>query len=101
MHDDNAKQIISRFNRLSANRAEWENSWQYISDHILGRRDFVKNYEPGGVRTTKIYDNTGMLAAGLLAGGIHTLLTNSATRWYKMKFEANSNMSDDAERWLE
>ena len=64
MPDDNAKKIISRFDRLSDARAEWENTWQDISDHILGRRDFVKNYEPGRVRTTKIYDNTGMLAAG-------------------------------------
>lgn len=102
MPDDNAKKIIGRFDRLSDARAEWESTWQDISDHILGRRDFVKNYEPGSIRTSKIYDNTGMLAAGLLAGGIHTLMTNSATRWFKMKLEdVGQPISEESEFWIE
>ncbi len=101
MPDDNAKKIIGRFEKLAGARATWENTWQEISDHVLGRRDFVKNYTPGTIRTSKIYDNTGMLAAGLLAGGIHTLMTNSATRWFKLKLEQGSGKSEQVDLWLE
>ena len=97
-----AKQILTRFERLSASRAHFENSWQDIADHVLGRRDFTTERTPGHIRTATIYDNTGMLAAGLLSGGLHTLLTNSATKWFKLKLEDDRLAeSDIVGQWLQ
>lgn len=95
--------IRDRFERVANLRAQFETNWQAISDHITGRRQFITEDEiPGRIRHEEIYDNTGLVAGTLLASGLHTLLTNTATTWFRMKPEQERLLDDpDVGFWFE
>lgn len=103
MPDERAKRLVERFEDLRSRRGTWENHWQEIADYGLGRRDFqVENVTPGRKRLTRVYDNTFLLAAELLAAGLHSLLSNPATRWFRLKLEdANLMEIEEVARWVE
>lgn len=98
---DEAQKICTHFESLAGKRRHWEVHWQEVSDHSLGRRDFTVIREPGRQRAIKLYDTTSRDANTLLAAALHALLTNTATNWFDLRFEADElNDNDDAARWL-
>jgi len=99
--EQRAQQIISYFEDLKNARSNWENHWQEIADHSLGRRDFTVVREPGRQRQQKIYDTTSRDSNNLLAAALHALLTNPSTSWFDLTFEnADLNEDDESTRWL-
>jgi hypothetical protein len=72
---------------LKADRSTTENTWQEISDNLLGRRDFTVIRTPGEQRMQKIYDDTSKVSSSLLSGAMHSLLTSPASRWFAFRFE--------------
>ncbi len=102
MHEP-GREILRRYNILKAERGTFENNWQEIADHLLGRRDFVtKNVTGGRKRFSLIFDTTGLLSAELLAAALHSLLTNTATKWLRLKTEDDKLMDDeDVVEWLQ
>ena len=99
---ESASGIHKWLDRLKGDRSVVENTWQEISNHALGSRDFTTDRTPGQTRTEGIYDATCLDAHQLLAGGMHGLLTNPATDWFDLE-PTNPALNDDFENaaWLE
>ncbi len=96
-----AQLLLNRFAELKQRRGTWDAHWQEISEYGLGRRDFTSTSELGGrKKQTKIFDNTFQLAAGMLAAGLHSLL--SMGRWFRLKLEDESlNAVPEIREWIE
>lgn len=94
--------LIAMVEGLASNRTTTENTWQEISDHLIGRRDFTVVATPGRQRNQRIYDDTAKVSSSLLSGAIHSLLTSPAARWFEFGFE-DPFLNDDAEaaEWLD
>jgi hypothetical protein len=90
--DAGARRLLNRFAELKRRRGTWEAHWQDIADFGLGRREFTtQSITPGRKKLTKVFDNTFMLATGMLAAGLHSLL--SIGRWFRLKLE-NDDLND-------
>jgi hypothetical protein len=76
--------IERRFDSLSARRVNFETTWQEISDHIRGDRDFNTKRTPGQVRTRLVYDSTGMFSWEILSSALQNFLFNPETEWFDL-----------------
>ena len=100
---DTGAQLAHRFATLRNSRGNWEDSWQEIADHMTGHNvAFSGEREPGRKRFRRIYDTTGLNAGNFLAGALHGMLTNPASRWFHMRTEDELLMQSEAVKsWLE
>ena len=97
-----AHDAIEQFEALANERFTWEEMWQEIADHMIGRRDFNTIRTPGDRRMVEIYDTTGLLSAELLAGALHALMTNTATKWFRLNIEDRFlNEDPDVRFWID
>lgn len=92
------KQLIEKFNRLKAKRANIENVWQGIGDYILPRKnDILTVTSPGSPKYNDILDATGVTSCELLAGALHGMLTNPSGYFFNLttgnpKLDQNDNV---------
>ena len=94
--------LIARYDRLASQRFTFESVWQQIADHGLGRRDFTTKRTPGSERMARIYDNTFLLGANMLAAGVQSLIANTATQWFELVPEAEFLVDEEpVARWIE
>jgi hypothetical protein len=95
--------LISRFDRLSGRRQNWETHWQEVADYMLPRKaDITKRRSRGDKRMEKIFDSSPLQALELLASSLHGMLTNPSTPWFTLRFKQLEEMNDDeAKLWLE
>ena len=98
-----AKELTKQFDKLKASRANWESHWQEVADFCLPRRaDVTKSRSKGDKRTEQIFDGTALHALELLSSSLHSMLTNSASPWFDMRFKDESFRNDEqALEWLE
>jgi hypothetical protein len=97
------EQLHRRWTELEGARKTTEDTWQQINDNLLGRaRDFSFDQRtPGEQRVQPIYDDTAKVSGGLLAGAIHSLVANPASRWFSFRFEEEElHEVRDAAAWL-
>ena len=87
MPDERAKSAVAQFDHLRNDRHTWEDTWQQIADNMVGRRDFNVIRTPGERRMSDIHDITALLSGELLAGALHSLMTNSASKWFRLGLE--------------
>ncbi|HAW74459.1 MAG TPA: hypothetical protein DCW74_01845, partial [Alteromonas australica] len=103
MADQLASNILKRFHVLFEQRQVWESHWQEIADFVVPRKaDVTKRRTDGDKRAELVFDGTAIHAAELLSASLHGMLTNSATRWFSLRYrdrELDSN--DQAKEWLE
>jgi len=88
---------------LYQQRQVWESHWQEIADFVVPRKaDVTKKRTDGDKRSELIFDSTAIQAAELLSASLHGMLTNSATRWFSLRYRNRDLDSDDAAKeWLE
>ena len=93
---------IAQYEQLKQGRYGWENMWQQIADNMVGRRDFSTMRTPGDRRMGDIHDITALLSAELLAGALHSLMTNSASKWFRLGIE-NPQLAQhpDVRLWID
>lgn len=89
MENYNDKDIIKRLDKkwkhLKANRGTWDTHYQELADHILPRKNTITDKKTEGQkRTFQILDNTGIQSNELLAGALHSLLTNPNGPWFEL-----------------
>lgn len=102
MAEARVSEILRYYEDLRGKRSHWENHWQEVADHSIGRRTFNIQREPGRQRQQHIYDTTSRDANTLLAAALHSLLTNPATRWFDLRFQDQAlNEDDEAVFWLD
>lgn len=97
------KQVKQLMNTLRGERGTWESHWQEIEDHIVPRKNTVTvERTPGQKRTFQLLDNVGVHSNELLAGVLHSLLTNADTAWFEFTTGNMELDNDDEVRlWLQ
>ena len=99
---DLSKSILKRFDRLSAQRQNWETHWQEVADYMMPRKaDVTKTRSRGDKRTELIFDSSPLQAVELLAASLHGMLTNPSTPWFSLRFKDDMENEDEAKEWLE
>jgi hypothetical protein len=100
---DLSKELLKRFGKLKAQRANWESHWQEVADYMMPRKaDVTKTRSKGDKRTELIFDSSPLHAVELLSASLHGMLTNPATPWFSLKFKNIDMMDEDvANEWLE
>jgi hypothetical protein len=102
-NDPFVTQLLRRWSELEANRKTTESTWDEINNNLIGRnRDFSSDTRtPGEQRVQRLYDDTSKVAGSLLAGAIHSLVSNPAARWFSLRYEQDEiNQVRDASLWL-
>ena len=97
------EQYIARLEKLEGDRRNWDDHWQEIAEVVFPRRaDFNKEVTRGERKNTKIVDSTAVIANELLGAGLHGMLTNPASKWFKLRMTDSQMMEDDeVKKWLE
>ena len=100
---DLTKKLLSRFDRLSGQRQNWETHWQEVADYMLPRKaDVTKHRSRGDKRMELIFDSSPLQALELLAASLHGMLTNPSTPWFTLRFkQAEAENDEEAKIWLE
>ena len=63
-----SKSLLKRFDRLKAQRQNWESHWQEVADYMMPRKaDVTKTRSKGDKRTELIFDSSPMQSLELLA----------------------------------
>lgn len=95
--------------RLSALRSErdgneWVSHWQDLAAHFLPRRGqalYDRRANKGGRLGATLVDNTGLIAARTLAGGMFSGLSSPTRDWFQLASpDADLNRYGPAKRWL-
>ena len=80
MKTELTSKLISRFDRLSGKRQNWETHWQEVADYMLPRKaDITKKRARGDKRMERIFDSSPLQALELLASSLHGMMTNPST----------------------
>jgi len=100
--DTRVLSAISQFEALKQERYGWDDMWQQIADNMVGRRDISVIRTPGSRRMSEIHDITALLSGELLAGALHSLMTNSASKWFRLGVE-DPELADhpDVRLWID
>ena len=100
---DKAKNLLKRYDRLKAQRQNWESHWQEVADYMQPRKaDVTKTRSKGDKRTELIFDGSPLQSVELLAASLHGMLTNPSTPWFSLRFKENDmENEDEAKEWLE
>jgi len=77
-------QIKERLQKKKGARGLWEGHWEEIIDYIFPRRGSVTGKLADGQKLSfRLLDNTGVQSNELLAGMLHSLLTNPDVFWFE------------------
>ena len=97
------KRLISRFEKLAANRSTWESHWQDVTKYCIPRKAGITSKGmPGEKKTWQLYDATAIGALDILAAGMNTFLTSTVNKWFELKTSNPDLMESDAVMaWLQ
>jgi len=77
-------QVKKRFADKKTIRGLWETHWQDIIDYVFPRRGTVVGERADGEKKAfRLLDNVGVQSNELLAGMLHSLLTNPDMYWFE------------------
>ena len=100
---DNMKAIVSRFEYLEGQRANWDSHYQELADYMLPRKaDIVRKRGKGEKRMEVIFDGTALQSVDLLASSLHGMLTSGATPWFHLTLKDDElGRDEEVQAWLE
>lgn len=103
MVEKSVQEHLSRLKGFQSGRSNWDSQWQDVSELVLPRRSsFVGDRVPGDARGLKAVDSTAIIANELLAAGLHGMLTNPSSKWFKLRVSNPELMEDKGvQGWLE
>lgn len=98
-----AQRYVERLGKMKSNRGNWESNWQECLDYIVPRKGDVTATRPNGdKRGAELFDTTAIMSNELLAGALHGMLTNPATRFFDVVMLDPRDMEDEKVRdWCE
>ena len=92
---------VTDFERVKADRQNWEDLWQDIAELVLPRRDFVVKRKKGEPRHNRVFDATAIRANSALAAGLQSFLINPRTKWFELRVQDEElNQNDQVAQWL-
>lgn len=101
--DEQAKTVISTYDRLKGDRGTTETHWQEVARYMTpDRADYTYTHAPGEKRMQYVYDSTPIWCVQTASAGLHSLLTSSSLQWFMLRAEQeNIDRLDDVRRWLD
>jgi len=100
---DPAKRLLRQYNRLKADRSNFDSLFQEVADYVLPRKsNIIIQRARGTKQTEKLFDSTALHANQLLASSMQSTLTSAATKWFQLKAR-DMDLREDKEvlEWLE
>jgi hypothetical protein len=94
-----AQGYIERLAKMRSARTTWESNWQETLDYTVPRKgDVTSTKTDGSKRGAELFDTTAIMSNELLAGALHGMLTNPATRFFDMVMLDPKDMEDEKVR---
>jgi hypothetical protein len=86
MANDRVDDIIRRQEKMSTDRATFDQHWREIAERILPRSDlFQTNRQPGDKHTERVFDATANLALERFAAAMESMLTPRTQKWHRLR----------------
>ena len=97
------KQVKERLEKKKSARGLWESHWDEVIDYIFPRRGTVTGKMADGQKTSfRLLDNTGVQSNELLAGMLHSLLTNPDVFWFEFTTgDVTLDNKDAVRKWFQ
>lgn len=97
------KQLKALLGSLKADRANWESHWQEVSDYVIPNKNFfTRTNVSGEKKTITLYDTSAVHSAQLLAGALHSMLTNPTSYWFGLTSgDPQLDRVDSVRHWLD
>ncbi len=104
--DPLVKDLCDHLDQLKANRSQWETDWRdikrlvHVNSHDFSYSNRVPEVDPA----KDIYDGTAPWALDQFAAGVHSSVTNPASRWFNLEVrDVPRELIDDWDTllWLE
>ena len=94
--------LIKRFETIKSNRGQWENLWQSCAHYCLPQKaNITETRAPGTKIKTDIYDMTAIQSAQVFAAGLHSYLTNPASKWFSLAMkDKDLQRNHEIKGWL-
>lgn len=94
--------LIKRLERLKGQRANYETRWQEQATYCLPAKDNVTVVKSPGTGVGLMnFDDTAQNSVQTLAAGLHSYLTNPASRWFAMRPKKSHLMESKTVRlWM-
>src|ERR1035437_3923942 len=78
------KDAYKRLATLKQKRQNYDQHWQELADYFLPSKNTItRSITPGTKRELHLYDSSGVHASELLAGALHSMLTNPSSYWFE------------------
>ena len=97
------QKILDRQTQMESERHQTEQTWQECMENIVPRKsDVTSTLTPGNKRGHDLFDGTAIMANELLAGALHSMLTNQSTKFFDLVM-GDPSLDDDEEvkAWLQ
>ena len=94
-----AKALVSEFEGLRSDRANFDSHWKEVAERILP--DYKDEFQAGGLartrgnqRTQHMFDSTAAIALGRFASIMDSLLTPRNSKWHKLRVSNTALQKD-------
>lgn len=97
------KKLKKRHEAMKAARINFQSHWQEVMTFVVPRKeDVISTRAPGDQRGYELYDSTAIMANLMLAGALHSMLTNMAVRFFDLSMmDTNLDDDDGVKNWLQ
>jgi len=97
-----AEAIIKNFDKLDSDRSNYHSLWQKLAKYCIPRKAYItKERHAGEKYAFDVYDSTAIQSSLVLAAGLHSYLTNPASKWFVLKTQDRKFMDDQSVKmWL-
>ena len=98
-----AEEAFKRLGILKGKRALFDTLWQQLADYFLPNKNVILRVgSEGENKYIRLYDSTGAQANELLAGALHSMLTNPSSYWFEFTTgDKDLDDDDDVRKWLQ
>lgn len=98
--DYTPEQHVKRYDRMKAERANWDQSADDVATYISPRKSILTKYAPGEIRTEHVYETTAQRAAQFCASGIYAY-TVQGQQWFSLRPRRKDLADNDSvKRWF-
>ena len=98
-----AEKIVQKIEKLDGERGTWRNHWREVASFVLPRKDNIDHTRVQGEKVNQfLLDNTAVQSNVLLAGFMHTLLTNPNSEFFELSTGIPEiDDKDEVRLWLQ
>lgn len=103
VESNEAMEAYKRLEALKTKRSNYDPLWQDLMDYFLPNKNVItRESSPGENKFLNLYDSTGAHALELLAGALHSMLTNPTSYFFEFTTgDPELDADDEVRSWLQ